>query len=109
MKLTLAHLANLQQHAWEVQRELGLHMRTPMAFQQHIMSMSAAELRNTMESLGLLFRTIEEIGTSEIELVANGEHSLFAPLCQTKTAQVTGADENIVCVPPVDSPQPAKA
>jgi hypothetical protein len=94
-KLTIQRLANVCMHSWETEREIGFHM-TPEVFKRWIAEMEPKQLKFMLENLGLLFREIREMGMSEIELKAEGHHSLFAPLCKTQTAKAAGVDENIV-------------
>jgi hypothetical protein len=94
MKLTIQQLANLCMHSWEIEREVGFH-NTPVDFKKLIADFPVKELALFLENLNLLFRTVREIGACEIELKADGHHSLWAPLCRTQTAKVIGAKEYI--------------
>ncbi len=93
MKLTIQKLANLCNHMWELQRELGFHMQNPDEFRRYLTTRTNPELRVIMENLGLLFRAVEDVGASEVELTAAGCPSLFAPLAQTQTSKAAGTKE----------------
>lgn len=68
MPLTIQTLSNLSSYSWELQRELGFHMQSPANFREYINQLSDKDMRNMMENLGLLFRTVEEIGQTPIEV-----------------------------------------
>jgi hypothetical protein len=68
MKITIQQLANLCNYSWDLQRDLGFHMQSPAAFRKYISEMSEAQLRQTMENLGLLFGVVRDIGATSVEL-----------------------------------------
>lgn len=72
MTLTVQKLANICNHAWELQRELGFHMQGPTNFKKLIAEMPDAQLRNLMENMGLLFSEIRDLGAAPISLKSEG-------------------------------------
>ena len=68
MSLTVQQLANLCMYSWELQRELGFHMQDEGQFREFITQMPAIQLKMLIENLGLLFRTVREIGDTELSM-----------------------------------------
>jgi hypothetical protein len=67
-QLTVQKLANLCNHSWELQREVGFHLQSPKNFRDYLTGLSDKDLLPIMENLGLLMRTVEEIGGARIDL-----------------------------------------
>ncbi len=67
MTLTVQELANLCMYSWEIEREAAFHM-SPANFRQWVSELSDAELNVLLENLGLLFRTVRNIGDTKVEL-----------------------------------------
>lgn len=96
-RLTIQQLANLCNYSWEVERVFGFQISDPIRFKKYVTEASASELRSVLTSLQELFATINEIGLSEVELKADGEHPFLTKLtpAKTPTAAAIGADENL--------------
>jgi hypothetical protein len=72
-------------HSWEVEREFGFHL-SPTEFKKFISTCTDAQLRVILESMGLLFRTVREIGAAEVALMAslNDKYENIVPSPVTK-------------------------
>jgi hypothetical protein len=94
--LTIQKLANLLMYSWEVQQVIGFHNKDPHDFKAFVQNAPPHDLKIFLENLGLLFRTAEEIGQSRVELTAQGQESLFAPLANTGSSVKAGSPEAIL-------------
>lgn len=92
MKLKLQHLANLQAHAWEIQQRIG-NARDPEDLRKLLNEAGDQQIYFLLEHLSLLYKTVEEIGQSEVELSAAGHPSLFAALVNTASSSMSGSPE----------------